>query len=286
VKLELLKPLWGHEGSVAEAVEQAAGAGFDGIEGPAPEDDGARRRFFAELCAMPWIAEVCTCTPEGAYVPQPGRGAAEHLASLEAGLVRSLEGEPRFVTTMAGWDGWSEAEAMRFFEGVLALEEKHGLAIAVETHRTRWTFSPWNVAVALKRLPSLGWTADFSHWCVVCERLVLDEEPALLETLAGRVRHLHARVGYAQGPQVPDPRAPEHAGDLDAHLRWWRRVWEVSRERGAAGVTMTPEFGPDGYLQRAPFSGEPVADLWELNRWMGRRLREAWAEFEGAGVVG
>jgi hypothetical protein len=37
---------------------------------------------------------------------------------------------------------------------------------------------------------------------------------------------------------------------------------------------MTPEFGPDGYLQAAPFTRVPVADLWEINRWIGRRQRE------------
>ena len=31
---------------------------------------------------------------------------------------------------------------------------------------------------------------------------------------------------------------------------------------------MTPEFGPDGYLQQTPFTREPVADLWLLNTWM------------------
>ena len=37
--------------------------------------------------------------------------------------------------------------------------------------------------------------------------------------------------------------------------------------------TMTPEFGPDGYLQQTPFSQRPVADLAELNRWMASRQR-------------
>jgi hypothetical protein len=37
---------------------------------------------------------------------------------------------------------------------------------------------------------------------------------------------------------------------------------------------MTPEFGPDGYLHCLPFTATPVADLWEINRWMGARERE------------
>ena len=41
---------------------------------------------------------------------------------------------------------------------------------------------------------------------------------------------------------------------------------------------MTPEFGPDGYLQAAPFSGKPVADLDEINHWMATRQRERFAK--------
>jgi hypothetical protein len=33
---------------------------------------------------------------------------------------------------------------------------------------------------------------------------------------------------------------------------------------------MTPEFGPDGYLHTLPFTHQPVADLWEINSWMGK----------------
>jgi hypothetical protein len=38
-------------------------------------------------------------------------------------------------------------------------------------------------------------------------------------------------------------------------------------------VTVTPEFGPDGYLQRALFTQQPVANLAEINRWMAERQR-------------
>ena len=44
---------------------------------------------------------------------------------------------------------------------------------------------------------------------------------------------------------------------------------------------MTPEFGPDGYLQCQPFSGEPVADLREVNLWMAKRERERFEKSVG-----
>jgi hypothetical protein len=42
--------------------------------------------------------------------------------------------------------------------------------------------------------------------------------------------------------------------------------------RGQETFTITPEFGTDGYLHRLPFTRQPVADLWEVNRWIKDHL--------------
>ena len=145
---------------------------------------------------------------------------------------------------------------------------------SVETHRGRYSYSPWLMRDVLLALPELRITADFSHWCVVSERFVLDDEPELLALTAKHVHHIQPRVGYNQGPQVPDPRAPEYAEALEHHERWWSVLWDGMAARGYSKFTATPEFGPDGYLQCAPFTRKPVADLWELNTWIGHRQRE------------
>jgi Xylose isomerase-like TIM barrel len=276
MELALFKTLWGHDGGLDHAVHLCKEAGFQGIEGPAPLEPGEREAFFNQLreSGLEWIAEVSTCTPPGLYVPLPGCSVEEHLRSLEDGVVRSLEGSPRFINTMAGYDAWSFSDALRFFEGVVGLQEKHGIVISVETHRGRPTFSPWVTRDLLEKLPELRITCDFSHWCVVSERLVLDEFKDILALAASRAHHIQPRVGYAQGPQVPDPRAPEYADDLAAHERWWACVWDSMATRGFTRFTMTPEFGPDGYLQCEPFTRKPAADLWEINCWIGLRQRE------------
>lgn len=276
MELALFKTLWGHDGGLDQAIQLCEEAGFQGIEGPAPVESGERGKFFNSLSQsrLEWIAEVSTCTSPGIYIPLPGRSVAEHLLSLEEGVLRSLEGSPIFINTMAGSDAWSFSEALRFFEGVVGLQEKHGIVISVETHRGRPTFNPWLTRDLLVALPGLRITCDFSHWCVVCERLVLDEFEDILALAATHAHHIQPRVGYSQGPQVPDPRAPEYTDALAAHERWWALVWNSMVERGFTRFTMTPEFGPDGYLQCAPFTREPVADLWEINRWIGLRQRE------------
>jgi hypothetical protein len=271
MRIDLFKTLWGHDGDLPSAVQLAVDAGFCGIEGPVPPDAAT---FFGQLGGTPWIAEVTTCTPPGGYLPVPHLGVGAHLASLEKGIVRSLPGGPLFVTTMAGSDAWGLDDCLRFHEGVLRLQERHGMIVSVETHRGRPTYHPWRTAEILAAFPELRLTCDFSHWCVVTERLVLDQEPGLLAEIAGHAHHIHGRVGYAQGPQVPDPRAPEHAADLAAHERWWDLLLAAMRERGVEAATFTPEAGPDGYLQCQPFTRAPVADLWEINRWLGLRQLE------------
>ena len=69
-------------------------------------------------------------------------------------------------------------------------------------------------------------------------------------------------------PQAPHPAAPEYADCLAFHQRCWEAVWTAQARRGYAVTTMTPEFGPDRYLHTLPFTDMPVADLWQINRWM------------------
>jgi hypothetical protein len=276
MKLALFKTLWGHDGTLNDAIRHCHESNFQGIEAPAPLIPSARAAFFEALQSanLEWIAEISTCTPHGVFIPLPSRSVEDHLKSLEDGVLRCLEGAPLFINTMAGYDAWCTADALRFHEGVVRIQDKHHIIISVETHRGRSTYSPWLTRDFLRAIPELRITCDFSHWCVVSERMILDEENEILQLAADHAHHIQPRVGYNQGPQVPDPRAPEHAGDLAAHERWWTRVWDSMAARGLTRLTMTPEFGPDGYLQHTPFTREPAADLWEINRWIGHRQRQ------------
>ncbi|KTS70584.1 xylose isomerase, partial [Pseudomonas oryzihabitans] len=72
---------------------------------------------------------------------------------------------------------------------------------------------------------------------------------------------------------------PEYARELAFHQRHWAAVWHSQRERGYPVTTLTPEFGPDGYTFRLPFTGMPIADLWDLNRWMADTQRDQFQRF-------
>lgn len=276
MKLAIYKPLWGHESSLEIAAEQAIHAGFQGIEGSAPESAEERDRFGAILedHQLDYIGEVFT---GGDYVPDASLGPKEHLFDLEKKIEHTLPLQPTFITTMLGLDAWAVAEKIRVCEHVLQLSETYDITISVELHRSRMTYSPWVTKEILDALPELPLTVDFSHWCCVAERLIMDSEQTFLQQIADQAHHIHARVGYEQGPQVPDPRAPEYQYAVDAHLKWWKEIWQNQKQRGVSTVTMTPEFGTDGYLHLEPYSQKPTANLWEVNQWMAEILRQNWA---------
>jgi sugar phosphate isomerase/epimerase len=277
MELRLYRTLWGVELPIAQAAAEAAAAGFSGLEGQVPTDPGAREALAEALAGhgLDFIAEITTA---GSYVPDRRATVAEHLVTLEQGLRRGAGLHPRLTTCIAGCDAWSEVDSRRFFAEALDLGERFGMPLSFETHRSRSLFNPWVTQRIATALPQLQLTVDFSHWCVVCERL-MDSELEIIETIAPQVRHVHARVGYDQGPQVPDPAAPEYGEALAAHQRWWEIVWRAQRERGFAATTMTPEFGPDGYLHELPYTREPVSDLWTVNQWMARTEREHFERF-------
>lgn len=277
MKLQIFKTLWGHNDTLETAISEATEADFDGLEGPAPENasDAQRMKKLLNETGLNYIAEI---TSAGSYVPDRQANLQQHIDSFEEKLEHSLRLEPRFITCLGGCDAWSEGKNMAFFNAAIELADSAGITVSFETHRGRAFFNPWVTERIVTQLPEIKLTCDFSHWCVVCERLI-DTEIEVLERLARHAHHLHARVGYDQGPQVPHPAAPEYLQALRSHQSWWELIWLQQLNRGQQVTTLTPEFGPDGYLQERPFTREPVADLWDINCWMASEERRHFNAF-------
>jgi hypothetical protein len=184
------------------------------------------------------------------------------------------------LTAHTGQDFWSLSDCEMFYKEAIAIERSHAkLPVAHETHRGRAFFSPWSTRPILEKFESLNLCCDFSHWVCVAERVGWDRsDGAILKLCAQRCIHIHARVGYPEGPQVPDPSAEEYTRDLAAHENWWDAIWRSQRLRGMKFSTVTPEFGPPGYLHTLPHTNVPVADLDIVVNWMSRRLRARFDE--------
>ena len=279
--LLLFHSLWGFEGSLEAALVRARG--FDGLELNLRHPVLLERPLAdaADQLRQANLAMVLELVTGGDYVPDLACGVADHLAELEQQLEACPGLAPLKVTVITGSDSWSWREQERFWPRAIALAQASGLAVSFETHRSRSLANPWAMADWLAAFPGLRLTADLSHWCVVAERL-MTPELAPIQAMAAHVDHIHARIGHAQGPQVNHPFAPEHHQALAAHLACWKwfaasqanRQAQHSGDQQPRPLTLTPEFGPDGYLQTLPFTNQPVADLLEINTAMAAWLRQ------------
>lgn len=281
MQARFFRTLWGAGDDYAAIATEARAAGFSGLEGPLPETAGGIAVLGHALAAegLRFIGEICTGGASSAYwVPRRDADVTEHLRSLTAELARydTCPFDVEFINCMGGLDAWPLTDALSFFAGAMTTAARWQRTISFETHRTRCFYAPWATLPVLRELPELLVTCDFSHWCVVAERLIDTEEEALAAAVT-QAHHIQCRVGYPQGPQVPHPAAPEYADCLSAHQRWWKRIWVSQRARGYAVTTMTPEFGADDYLHRLPFTQAPVADLWQIARWMADTERARYA---------
>ncbi|MBP81613.1 MAG: xylose isomerase [Acidiferrobacteraceae bacterium] len=271
--LLLFKTLWGWADSLDKACECSHREGFDGLEvnldHPCLEAVPAaaiRRRLDSSQQRL--ILEIFT---GGDYTPSLHWSPADHLAQLDQDLQRAASLEPLKINLITGSDSWSDAVQDDFLVALLDRLDAVPVAVMLETHRSRSLFDPWRLPTRLQRFPRLRLTADLSHWCAVSERL-MTPELAPVQAMASRVDHIHARVGHAQGPSVSHPFAPEWAEALEAHRRCWQLFLDQSA-RTDQPFTITPEFGPDGYMPLQPFSAEPLADVQALNAEMASWLR-------------
>lgn len=282
MKLLLVRSVWSGPENLEDLITQTVAAGFDGLEGPIPQEPDRQKELHQQLQrhGLVFIAEVATGTNPNSkndwWIPQSDRSLDDHLNDLKWTLDRAEDMGALFVSTMSGYDAWSWQQNLDFFGQALELEHRSGIPLSFETHRSRSLFNPWITRDLLRQFPAMKLTCDFSHWCVVCERLI-DSEWEILEQCARRAMHIHCRVGYAQHAQVADPRAPEYSSALAAHERWWDLIWQAQVQRQLPQVTMNPEFLWDGYMQTLPFSQMPVADLWEITCWMAERQRQRFA---------
>ena len=264
MELKLFRPMWGVEQSWEEVFPRFEAAGYDGVEAGVPKagDDSARFVDLLQKHSLTWIAGVYTY----------GQTVQDHINVLQKDAHRAKELGAQFVAAHIGSDAHDGADLKLLMTEALRVEADLGIVITHETHRGRPMFNPWKTAQILEQFPTLKVTCDLSHWVCVCERL-LDDCLPIIQRVAEQAFHIHARVGYGEGPQVPDPRAPEYQTEVEAHERWWDMIWDSQQRRGFTEATLCPEFGPPPYLQTMPYTRQPLADLWEVVDWQADRQR-------------
>ncbi len=265
MELAVFRALWGMTGAIEEQIERIAAAGYDGVEGfigasPLPPAQ------FSDLVARNGLKLIMA-------------GAVDTQAALEATVKTLAEYNPIKIGLHSGRDSMTREQGRAYFSEALRLEAEIGIPVAHETHRGRMFFTPWDTAYYLREFEALKIVADYSHWVNVCERLP-DDQQAALDLANARTFHVHARVGYEEGPQVPDPSAPEYAPHLAWHEKQWKAIIGTRRDAKDSLLTVTPEYGPPSYLHTLPHTNVPVADLWKVCLWGAERFRRLFAELD------
>ncbi len=268
MKILFFRSVWGLEDlpTLADKFKKIKAGRFDGVEFDVPLDVPAckRARQVLDDLGLAVIAQQWRTT---------GQTVAEHIADFDPQYERALLLKPLYLNSHTGRDHFSIEENLEIFDHTSALAQRHGLEVYHETHRGRALFSAPASAQFLAARPQLKLVADFSHWCCVHESLLADQTERVERAIKNSFA-IHARVGHAEGPQVPDPRDPLWQPNLEAHLSWWKKIIEQRRAEGCPLLPITPEFGPAPYMTWLPHTQSPIADLWEINVFMREWLKE------------
>jgi len=265
MKLKLLKCDWGMEyiGDMPKRLHAFADAGYDGVE---CANIGMDPSAFGELTGelgLDYVA-MMFCDDEDAFAKQ---------------LENVKKTKPILVNCHPGRDYFDLDRSVAFFNRVNEMASQIDAQIVFETHRTRCLYSPWQTERILNAVPWLRITADFSHFTNVAENnLKLAPYTDMMDIAIERADHIHARVGNAHSPQVPDPRAGVSYKWTELFERWWDRIIEARLADGREFLTINPEFGPPPYQPISPTDDKPLADIWDVCLWMTERFRARWAD--------
>lgn len=265
MKISFFCTVWGNTLPFEAFCTRVLEAGYDGVEMDLPADpqEAAKRVRLLRDHGLRFIGQYWQSLESD--VRSNRENYRRHLEQLAAA-------GPEFINAQTGKDYFSIDENLSLLEIAEAITLETGVKVIHETHRGKFLFCIPKLKEALSRVPDLSITLDASHWCNVHESLLEDQPSAMIEAI-GATRHIHARVGHPEGPQVNDPRAPEWSDAVNAHLGWWDQVVAIHRQSGRA-LTITPEFGPAPYMPELPHTREPLASQWDVNLHMMRLLKD------------
>ncbi|TAG29835.1 MAG: sugar phosphate isomerase/epimerase [Sphingobacteriia bacterium] len=265
--LLILCPQWGSEHlPLEDFFIRVKEAGYDGIDTWMPENLKERKRFISLL-------DQYKLKMVSHQHQAKGTNIEAYCKSLEYYLSLSMDCNPILINSHSGRDYFSLHDQLKVIDTVDAFSVKHDIKIAHETHRGRIGFSPYNAMELFKYRPTMKITADFSHWTCVTESW-LEHSPEIIAEAIKRTIHIHARVGYTQGPQIPDPRLPEWEDSIDFFLGIWKRIVQYQEAGGAPFFTLTTEFGPPPYMWTSLEDNSPVSSQWDINCYMKDLLKQ------------
>jgi hypothetical protein len=266
MKIKFFCPRWGAENiPIKDFLSRVKNDGFDGVEISLPMEKKLRDE---------WILRIKESGLEFIVQHHETNHAAlkEYKPEFTDRLYWLAESNPLFINSQTGKDFFSFEDNCKLIQAANEIEKDTKVSILHETHRGKFSFACNLMPPYLEAFPDLKITADFSHWVNVSESL-LEFQQKTIDAIIPNVHHIHSRVGYEEGPQVNDPRAPEHEESLNRHLQWWDAIVAERLRSGDKEFTITSEFGPQPYMPLLPYTQQPVSNQWEINKYMMNLLK-------------
>lgn len=256
---------WGFEGSWEAFFLKTKSSGYDGVEVWLPKNARVQQEISKGL-KKHQLKVIYLC---GTNKSLSFKGS---LLAYESDLKRAIAQKPYAINSHTGSDFFSFEQNMKFLKLANDLSNKYNIPIHHETHRGRFSYTLLETKRYLNSDSAFRLTLDISHWMVVHESL-LAQQQQLLDEVIERTDHIHARVGFEEGPQVNNPQAPEWDKALNRHLSIWESII-LSHWKTGKPMTITTEFGPPNYLPTAPFTQKPLSDQWEANVFIIKAIKE------------
>lgn len=260
---------WGMQEPWDSFCSRVKEAGYDGVETWLPGSEDERTAMFSafEKYGLEFIF----------LNSGSGKDFDAYLENFRENLRRVVSYKPVLVNCHTGKDHFSFEQNRALILAAAEISRESGIPVVHETHRGRFSFAAHIAREYLERIPELKLTLDISHWCNVHESMLGDLDTAVSLALS-RTEHIHTRVGFPEGPQVNDPRAPEWKEVLQQHLEWWDGVVAAKMQRGDSLLTITPEFGPPDYMPTLPYTRQPLSSQWDINVFMMNLLKERYGK--------
>ncbi|WP_339723566.1 sugar phosphate isomerase/epimerase [Maribacter stanieri] len=260
--INYLYPHWGSEHlTTAGFIKLITYHGFQGIEMNLPNDNVFEIELLDELQnARNLYSNFIVVLQQ--VLPVEAETVDEYISNVLKHLKRTLPYQPDFINSHTGKDHYSFDENCKIIEAVESFSDINNIPIYHEIHRGRFTFHSTTTLAYLEKYPDLKLVGDLSHWCVTSESMLQDQE-YILQKIFPRIKHIHARVGFEQSPQINNPFAPEWEDNLKQFTVWWQQI--INEHQNMEEFTITPEFGPYPYMPQTPFNQMPLANQQELN---------------------
>jgi hypothetical protein len=255
---------WGSESlSPENFISKTIGDGFNGVELFLQPPDETTNLFMSAIDAVKRINNDFYFIALQLVFPAK-ESVTDYIKKMRRNLASISSLNPIFINSHTGKDYYSFDDNCRVIEAAMNFSAKNNIRILHETHRSRFAFHTATLLPYLEKFPEMELTGDLSHFCVVSESMLEDQEE-ILEKIFPHISHLHARVGYEQGSQVNDPKAPEWNSHISRFINWWYQIIKLKQKAGQKVFTITPEFGPVPYMPVMPYTKEPMSVQWDNN---------------------